>query len=268
LWSGLILTDATKISNAFREWAGSDQLLSAAEFKSALNTADKNNDGKLDRSEFATLATRLGLTSSEADTAFNTARGSGPDIDINDLLTTANSENTTKDTWTEAEFKSFLDSTTTPSTASTIPSADAASIPHNHGMSAVANKDITRRDGEASHSEFDTMAAILGTGSKSPPKFAGLAANGVITLAELSGLYTAVDASKDGSLDAAEFRTLSVSLGVDSTSDAKFKSIAGVDLNLSNAELTGYSNPFGATASGSPTWSEAQFNSFVADLKG
>jgi hypothetical protein len=113
--------------------------------------------------------------------------------------------------------------------------------------------------------EFETIIAKLEAGPSSI--FSTLATDGVITTAAIATQYSAADANQDSSLSRAEYDVLAAALGASATDDTKFRTVAGSDKLITLAELTGFANPLGTTASGSTTWTETQFNAVVDALK-
>jgi Ca2+-binding EF-hand superfamily protein len=112
--------------------------------------------------------------------------------------------------------------------------------------------------------EFDAIVSRLEEGA--PSVFSSLATDGKITTATITEQFNLVDTDGDSKLTKAEFTTFSANLGVETLEQGKFRTIAGSDKQMTLAELTGYANPFGTTASGTTTWDETQFDTVVSDL--
>jgi Ca2+-binding EF-hand superfamily protein len=104
------MVDNSKIDSAFRSWAGAGVSLNQGEFRGALNQADTNKDGKLSRSEFGAVASRLGLSRNEADNFFNKAKGPGGEVTIASLVSAANVFSASDGEWSKDQFASLVSS--------------------------------------------------------------------------------------------------------------------------------------------------------------
>jgi Ca2+-binding EF-hand superfamily protein len=156
------MVDSSKIGLAFRTWAGAGESLNAAEFKGALNKADKNNDSKLSRSEFDSVASELGLTKSEADSFYDKAKGEGSEVAISDLVSAADDFSTKDGKWTKSDFTDLVNDYTKPAASTFSELAGTDGVLDRDEMQAIVDEANTGCDDCISQEEFSAIAEKLG----------------------------------------------------------------------------------------------------------
>jgi Ca2+-binding EF-hand superfamily protein len=156
------MVDSSKIGSGLRVWAGEGSLLTSREFKFALMRADSDKNGSLSRSEFKAVASELGLSSSEADSFYDKAKGSGDEVSISGLVSAADDFNATDGKWTADEFQSLVSDYTTKSGGSVFSDLAGDDVLDRDEMQAVvdgANEDCSDC---ISQEEFSAIAEKLG----------------------------------------------------------------------------------------------------------
>jgi Ca2+-binding EF-hand superfamily protein len=162
------MVDNSKIDSTFRNWAGAGFSLNQGEFRGALNQADTNKDGKLSRSEFGAVASRLGLSSYEADNFFNRAKGSGSEVSISSLMSAANVFNASDGEWSRDEFTSLVSSYAAGTPNSPFAEiAGADNIVDRNELEQVVKGASSDADSGISSEEFSRIAGALGVGDTS-----------------------------------------------------------------------------------------------------
>jgi Ca2+-binding EF-hand superfamily protein len=217
----IVVTDMTKISAAFRSWAGIDKSLIAGEFSAALKAADTSKDGKLSKTEFSAVATKLGLSASEVDVFFTNAAGASDKIGISDLLTKAETANATDGAWTETEFNAVLSTLLTPpateQTSIFMDFAGADAAMQRSELLAVVQQGDANNDGKINKAEFEKIAEDMGVNtanlSVASEAFSDLAgADNSATINDVMA-YFAAFANFGGTYDEAAFNSIVRSLG-------------------------------------------------------
>lgn len=217
------MTDSSRINHASRPWAGIDKSVIADEFRAALKAADTNGDGRLSRTQFNSVATQLGLTAIEANSAFDTATGSGTEIHI----------------------------------AAFVAVTGADMVLQHSEILAIVRQNDSDKDGKISKAEFEKIAKDIakdmGVNAASPARidaaYSGIAGSGSSATVDDVLAYFAAFAHTAGAYDEAAFTTIVNCLGgsspvMDAGDAAGTADPARVDLR----------SPMGANAD----WNEAE----------
>ena len=158
------MVNTDKLSSTFDRWAkpSDSDTLTSREFRNALEKADTRcDDGMLSRREFSSVASRLGLNKTDADTIFDNTSGPGGKIKIRDFVAEAGGYSDIDGEWTFDEFESFI-----METAEAGPASDAFEelAGRDSKISKSEMKDLVRDIGgrNIAEDEFQEIAGELG----------------------------------------------------------------------------------------------------------